>query len=174
MAQPLGRRLPWGGFEQLRNHGSTRWENNSPIRFRPAGHSDTSGWHCSKPRDAERTSPAWHSPRRHRAHSSTVQLVIVQQVQGCSLQKVFIRGVYYPVWSSFKCRQSMPAWYSLLPLVCLPPALLREEKAGNCVLMAQLVLMLRGVDCLVTTILCTELIVVKANEWSGNKQTTRK
>lgn len=63
---------------------------------------------------------------------------------------------------------------SLLLLVCLLPALFREEKAGNCILMAQLVLMLCGVDYLVTTILCTELIVVKANEWSGNKQATRK
>lgn len=63
---------------------------------------------------------------------------------------------------------------SLLPLVCLLPALFREEKAGNCILMAQLVLMLHSVDCLVNTILCTELIVVKANEWSGNKQATRK
>lgn len=40
---------------------------------------------------------------------------------------------------------------SLLPLVCLLPALFREENAVNCILMAQLVLMLRGVDCLVTT-----------------------
>lgn len=63
---------------------------------------------------------------------------------------------------------------SLLLLVCLLPALFREEKAGNCILMAQLALMLCGVDYLVTTILCTELIVVKANEWSGNKQATRK
>lgn len=62
----------------------------------------------------------------------------------------------------------------LLPLICLLPALCMEDKAGNCLLMAQLVLMVHSVDCLVNTILCTELIVVKANEWSGNKQATRK
>lgn len=63
---------------------------------------------------------------------------------------------------------------SLLPVVCLLQALSTEEKAGSGILMAQLGLMLHSVDCLVNTILCTELIVVKANEWSGNKQATRK
>ena len=63
---------------------------------------------------------------------------------------------------------------SLLSLVCLLPTLVREENARNHIVMGQLVLVLCGVDCLVTTILCTELIVVKANEWSGNKQATRK
>ena len=63
---------------------------------------------------------------------------------------------------------------SLLSLVCFLPTLFREENARNHIVMGQLVLVLCGADCLVTTILCTELIVVKANEWSGNKQATRK
>lgn len=82
--------------------------------------------------------------------------------------------VYFITPLGSKRRQSVPAWCCHWGPILFTPESLRKGKARNCALMAQLVLMLRSVDCLVTNILCTELIVVKANEWPRNKQATRK
>lgn len=136
----------------------------------------SSEWHSSGPKEATAEGlagrRAWE--RGAGVHSHAVQLVVAPLARGCSLQSFSPGG-------SLSCLELLEmktvrasVVLSLLSLVCLLPTLFREENARNHIVMGQLVPVLCGVDCLVTTILCTELIVVKANEWSGNKQATRK
>lgn len=84
------------------------------------------------------------SPERvgNRVSTSTDPPVAVQQVRGCSLHELPTRGVHYPVWSSLKLRQS---GRPILPFAAW--GVFTPEEAGARVLMAQLVLMLPGVDC---------------------------
>lgn len=100
--------LPRCGFEQLRSHGPEPWEN-APVQTNRVVLTPLDCTAVGSPDTASEVLPHEASPGGTGTHSSAVHFVIVQALRAFSAE-LFPCVAYYPVWSSFKLRQSVPAW----------------------------------------------------------------